>query len=63
MKFKLFKTVIVFALLSSVLLFSGCGENDLTIQERECLKQDKNFLTKKVLNYRTGEFVFKGECV
>ena len=45
------------------ILFVGCSENNLQTQEKECIKQDKQFFTKKVLNFRTGEYVIQGKCI
>ena len=44
-------------------VISGCSEEkDFAAQKKECLDQKKDFLVKKVLNYRTGEYLLKGEC-
>lgn len=63
MKTKYLKIGLTAAVLTSAVIFTGCSEKDLSIQKKECLKQDKRFLTKKVLNFRTGEYVIRGECI
>lgn len=63
MKTKYLKIGLTAAVLTSAAIFTGCSEKDLSIQKKECLQQDKRFLTKKVLNFRTGEYVIRGECI
>ena len=63
MKNGFFKLAMAMAVVVTVFVFNGCSEKDLAVQKKECLDQEKRFLTKKVLNYRTGEFVIKGQCV
>ncbi len=63
MKRKFLKIGLTLTVLTSAFVLVGCSEKDLSIQKKECLQQDKKFLTKKVLNFRTGEYVIKGECV
>lgn len=63
MKTKFLKIGILATVLASAFIFNGCSEKDLAVQKKECIQQDKKFLTKKVLNFRTGEYVIKGQCV
>lgn len=44
------------------IIFTGCSKPDIDTQKKQCLDQKKEFLIKKVLNLRTGEYILKGEC-
>lgn len=51
----------LFLFILTIFLFVGCTqENEVT--KESCQKLGKAFKTKKILNFRTGEYENRGEC-
>lgn len=63
MKNKIFKTVAAVGLVVVTFTITGCNKPDIEVQKKQCQEQNKDYLTKKVLNYRSGEYVLKVECI
>ncbi|WP_419769289.1 MAG: hypothetical protein ACNI3C_07970 [Candidatus Marinarcus sp.] len=53
---------IILIVFSIFMIFSGCTEQDLATQKRECKKEGKKFKTIKVFNFIDGKYEIKGEC-
>lgn len=49
-------------LLSLFIFFTGCTQKDIKTLRIDCTKQGKQFSTKKVMNFRSGQYVTKGIC-
>lgn len=53
------KTILIITLLS--VMFSGCMNSKVT--KEDCQKENKIFSSKKILNFRTGEYEDKTSCI
>lgn len=49
-------------LLTLMVFFSGCTEEDIKLQQKECQDDGKKFIIKKVFNYRVGDYETRVEC-
>lgn len=63
MKNLIVRSGLIFSLFFVFFAFQGCSKPDIEVQKKECIDQNKNFLTKKVLNFRSGEYEIKVECI
>jgi hypothetical protein len=53
---------IILFIFSFLIIFSGCAEKDVQTLRKECQQEGKKFTTKKVFNFRTGEYEIRHEC-